>query len=250
MEIEKNELISKEEVSNEEEESEEDESNNNENDILTPFESKLGNKEYWDKFYSKEIKQFKNNSDLIGEVWFGEHVQNKVVNYIKEQFKDRSLKVLDVGCGNAALILELSKIGFNNLNGMDYSDKSIEFAKEILKEKFEEENINYTVNLYSEDISNPKYNGEYSLIHDKGTFDAYMSMKNHTVNTYIDFIKKNSLSGTTFILTSCNYSTTELHKFFLYQGSRFKLLGDIPHKSFSFGGSAGQVVTTLIFIII
>ena len=224
-------------------ENEEDEDEN----TVPEFESQLGNKEYWDKFYSQEIKQFKNNADLIGEVWFGEQVQNKVVNYIKEKFTDKNTSILDVGCGNAAFLLKLAKLNFNNLNGMDYSQKSIELAQEILKEKIPD--CYEMVKLYSEDINNPDKENKFSLIHDKGTMDAFLSLKDHKVSDYIKFILNNCCNDSTFILTSCNFSLPELNSMFLFEGSNFQFVENIPHKAFAFGGGAGQVVTTMVFTV-
>lgn len=229
-----------------EENEEEEEEEEVDYDPSKPFESKLGNKDYWDKFYVKEIKQFDNNSELIGEVWFGEQVQNKIVAHINEKFNDKNLKILDVGCGNAAFILKLAKLKYTNLFGMDYSEISIDLSKKILKDKLDDNTFN-TIHLFQEDISQP--NGtekDFNIIHDKGTFDAFLSNKEHSVSTYIDYILKKSLNGTIFTLTSCNYSQPELTKMFLYENSNFELIDNVPHKSFNFGGSAGQVVTSLI----
>jgi SAM-dependent methyltransferase len=224
--------------------------NSSQENIVPEFESQLGNKDYWDKFYSQEIKQFENNSDLIGEVWFGEQVQNKEVSYIKDKFSDKNknIPILDVGCGNAAFILKLANLNFTNLHGMDYSQKSIELAQQILKEKISEKY--QFINLYAEDINFPiEKENKFKVIHDKGTFDAFLSNKEHKVESYINFILVNSLPGqeTIFILTSCNYSLPELKNMFLFEGSNFEFVENIPHKSFSFGGSAGQVVTTMVF---
>lgn len=227
------------------------------------FESPLGKKEYWDKFYSQEIDQFKNNSDLIGEVWFGENVQDKIVKFIISQSENRKnkspeeIKILDIGCGNAALLIELYESGFKKLYGMDYSEKSIELAKNILKNKFEDEEegegkLFQNIVLFQEDINYPqREHKDFDLIHDKGTFDAFMLLKDNSEKSYIQFIDQKSKSGcsdkdqTILIITSCNHSRKELELFF--HNSKMKIIGDIPHKTFSFGGQVGQTVTTLIF---
>jgi SAM-dependent methyltransferase len=226
----------------------------NEEDQVLQFESPLGKVEYWDNFYSEEINQFKNNSDLIGEIWFGEKVQNKVINFIKENFPDKNIKILDIGSGNAAFLLKLSHLGFCNLYGMDYSKKSIQLAQEILDEKLK--GIKNSIKLYQEDIntSDKPIERDFQLIHDKGTFDAFMSSKINCVETYLKYIfnirksfqQENGISPT-FILTSCNYSYSELESIFAEDICKMKIVKTIPHQSFKFGGSSGQVVTTIVF---
>jgi cyclopropane fatty-acyl-phospholipid synthase-like methyltransferase len=218
-------------------------------DNIKPFESKLGEKSYWDNFYTEEIEQFNNNTDLIGEIWFGKNVQKKEINYILETYKEnKNIKVLDIGCGNAAFLLKLHKKGFKNLYGMDYSEKSIELARQIIEERLETDDIK----LFVDDLSEPscQYNDlcEFDLIHDKGTFDAYMSDKNHKAFVYFDYIIKKSRNSGVFLITSCNFTKDELLNFVAEKHKeRFSLKSEVPHKSFYYGGSTGQTVTTLIF---
>lgn len=218
------------------------------------FESQLGNVDYWDKFYSQEINQFKNNTDLIGEIWFGEKVQKKILTYIKEYFTNKNIKIIDIGCGNASFLLKLSEMGYKNLYGMDYSIKSIELAQEILNDK----KIQNSIILYQEDIKTENESLQhigFELIHDKGTFDAFMSSKENKFETYLNYINKLRLNYnihsnnlmTYFILTSCNFSFSELQVMFTQEYSCLKIIESIPHQSFSYGGSTGQVVTTIVF---
>jgi SAM-dependent methyltransferase len=233
------------------------------------FESKLGEKEYWDNFYNEEINQFQNNPELVGEIWFGKQVQKRVVNYISEVKKfNKNIKVLDVGCGNAAFLCKLFKRGYTNLDGMDYSEASIELSKNILKEKLNtnnendnendnEANINDVkgINLYVEDISNPNINTDqlYELIHDKGTFDAFLSKKENKADTYLNYIIKKAQNKCIFIITSCNHLKDDLINHFEINCTeelkgKFKLIEELAsNKKFQFGGQSGQDVTTLIF---
>ena len=60
--------------------------------------------------------------------------------FAKQQFSKTSstdpatAEVLDVGTGNGTLALELCKHGFQQVTGSDYSDKSIELAKEVAQQ--------------------------------------------------------------------------------------------------------------------
>lgn len=218
----------------------------------TPYESPLGRKDYWDKFYNQEILQFNNNSDLIGEIWFGEQVQNKISNFIKNKKLEKNIRILDVGCGNAAFLIKLYESGYTNLYGMDFSENSIKLAENILQEKFNDEYKN-KIRLFQEDINSPITEViDIDLIHDKGTFDAFMLSKENSEKSYIEYIiQKSKFNGTIFIITSCNFSKPELETYFNSNDvqSKFKLIEEIPHKSFIFGGQKGQTVTTLIFSI-
>jgi len=223
------------------------------------YESKLGKKEYWDNFYSEEIDQFENNNDLIGEIWFGKQVQNKVVEYISKNFENKNIKILDVGCGNGAFLFKLLKSDFINLHGMDYSEKSIELAINIKKHKIAEGEEKFNnLNLYQEDIKNIIYDidddeEKFDLIHDKGTFDAFMLNKSNSNINYAEYIYYKLKKTGIFIITSCNHLKSDLLNFFIEDPKlnkekyRFNVSSEIPHKSFNFGGQSGQTVTTIIF---
>ena len=59
-------------------------------------ESDLARKDHWDSVFNTEIKNFEDNGD-VGEVWFGEHVQAKAVDYIHNNFDDKHIAILDIG---------------------------------------------------------------------------------------------------------------------------------------------------------
>lgn len=221
-------------------------------DSQEKFQSKLGKKEYWDSFYEEEINQFGNNDQLIGEIWFGKQVQNKTVAFIKETV-NRETKILDVGCGNSAFLIKLAKEGYSNLFGMDYSEKSIALSTEIIAKKAEEEKYEKVkdIRLFVDDFNNinNKGEGEFDLIHDKGTFDAFMLREGNCHTTYATYIttKVKNNNETFFIITSCNHLRKELESFFVTPGGCFEIVKELPNKSFTFGGNTGQTVTTLVF---
>jgi len=224
-------------------------------EIHEEFESSLWKKDYWDNFYSQEINQFKNNSSLIGEIWFGKQVEKKILNFINDKYKhNKSVKLIDLGCGNASFLIKLTKLGFSgNLYGMDYSEKSIELAREVIDNKSEKYASVLDIVLFQDDLKQSKLENkenisDFDIIHDKGTFDAFMSSKNNKVDEYIKYIisiSKSSGENTTFIITSCNFSKPELISFFTEPN--FILKSEIPHKTFTYGGQVGQPVTTLIY---
>lgn len=225
------------------------------------YESKLGNKEYWDNFYNEEIEQFENNTHLIGEIWFGKQVQKKIVEYINNKFTQKDIKILDVGSGNGAFLFKCLKNDFTNLVGMDYSEKSVELANNIKNHKIEEGEQEFNnITFYQEDIKSPLSNVDYEndkfdLIHDKGTFDAFMLNKSNSNIHYSNYIFYKLKKTGVFIITSCNHLKGDLIKYFIEDPGlsrekyKFIISGEVPHKSFSFGGQVGQTVTTLIFSI-
>jgi hypothetical protein len=230
-------------------------------DSQLEFESSLWKKDYWDNFYSQEINQFKNNSSLIGEIWFGKQVQKKILNYISDKYNNnKSVKLIDLGFGNASLLIKLTKLGFSgNLYGMDYSEKSIELARDIIEKKSERFPKLADIVLFQDDLKQSKIGNfeekekytNFEIIHDKGTFDAFMSSKSNKVEEYINYLLSISkIEGriTMFVITSCNFSKPELISFFIEPN--FILQSEIPHKTFTYGGQVGQPVTTLIYKII
>ena len=216
-----------------------------ENEIVIS-DSKLGTKEYWDNFYENEKIQFSNNSELIGEVWFGKQIQKKIVLYINDNYKKES-KILDVGCGNAAFLLSLAKLDFLNLNGIDYSQNSITLAESVISEKIKKHpKIDNKIKLYAEDINNPlDDDSNFDLIHDKGTMDAFLSNKENKFESYNTFLRKKLATDGVFVITSCNFTKTELE--FLFSKTNLTFIKEIAHKQFTFGGNVGQTVTSLIY---
>ena len=88
-----------------------------------------------------ELRNFEDNGD-DGEVWYGKDVQKKTVQYIMDQYcvdnaNRDSLHILDVGTGNGQLLFKLAKKGMFSkaadvqMKGIDYSENSITFVKQI-----------------------------------------------------------------------------------------------------------------------
>ena len=224
----------------------------NRSDALKPnYESKLGTQQHWNEAYKQEIEQFKNNGNELGDIWFGKDLQKKLVNYVLKNFPDKNTKIFDVGFGNGVFLYKLAKNDYNNLYGIDYSPDSIEFAKMIIDSKQKKYGKKFKINFYCEDINtkNKIINETFDVIHDKGSFDAFMMNNNNTLETYHNYIKSYSKNGTTFIITSCNNTREELkNKFPLDKG--FQYVDEIKNKTFVFGGQEGQQQATQIYKII
>lgn len=101
-------------------------------------------------------------------------------------------------------------------------------------------------------------NGEqaegWDVVLDKGTFDAIClsdekdSQGRRLCEGYRDRVLQLTKKGGIFLLTSCNWTETELKSWF-ERGDRqgFEVAGRVEYRSFSFGGVKGQTISTLCF---
>ncbi|KAF7948979.1 hypothetical protein EAE96_008157 [Botrytis aclada] len=156
--------------------------------------------------------------------------------------------------------------------GVDYSERSIEFAKRIAKDKLEsgEEQANKQANeiefitwdIMKEDPSPKVLNGEqakgWDIVLDKGTFDAISLSEEVDANGkrifegYKEKVLALVRTGGVAVVTSCNWTEEELIEWFVgkgeeEQGERFEVLRKIEYRSFSFGGVKGQTVCSVCF---
>jgi 2-polyprenyl-3-methyl-5-hydroxy-6-metoxy-1,4-benzoquinol methylase len=53
----------------------------------------------------REMENYKSFGD-IGEIWFGESCQRRVINWFVNHVSFHS-RMLDIGCGNGSLLLQL-----------------------------------------------------------------------------------------------------------------------------------------------
>lgn len=219
----------------------------NEQDKRDFTSSELGTKEYWDEVYKLELENYNESKD-IGEIWFGESCQASVIRWIKncEKIKKDSA-IVDLGCGNGALLIELARQGFSCLTGFDYSENAITFAKTIsAEENFN--NIIFEVGDILNEESCLAFNHKYQVCHDKGTYDAISLMSDNFKQlqmSYIKVVKKILNEGGFFIITSCNWTKDQLLEQF---SNDFHFNEVIPTSTFQFGGSTGSKYTTLVLI--
>lgn len=59
----------------------------------------------WDQQYVTELENFQNHGD-IGEIWFGKKVMQVVVEWVSTKF-EHDTEIMDLGCGNGAVLLQL-----------------------------------------------------------------------------------------------------------------------------------------------
>uniref|UniRef100_A0A8D8Z2K7 Protein-lysine N-methyltransferase mettl10 n=1 Tax=Cacopsylla melanoneura TaxID=428564 RepID=A0A8D8Z2K7_9HEMI len=69
--------------------------------------SVLGTIDHWKKEYAESIERFEDHGD-IGEVWFGKDCMKRIVKWMSNsEMVSKSDDIIDLGCGNAALLIDL-----------------------------------------------------------------------------------------------------------------------------------------------
>ena len=206
--------------------------------------SELGTKEYWEQAYEREIDNYRNHGD-VGEIWFDEDSQIRVINWIMKQDDiEDDVRIIDLGCGNGMLLIELAREGYTNLVGVDYSPKAVELAENIAKDQ--DLKIVYKVaDLMN--VESCKELGNFGIVHDKGTYDAISlcpDKPKEKRELYMESVRNMMEEESIFIITSCNWTEDELISSF---EGKFKKVCSIPTPSFKFGGKVGSVVTSVVF---
>ncbi|CAI5757863.1 unnamed protein product [Candida verbasci] len=156
--------------------------------------SKLGTKDYWNEFYQKEIENFNENDEDLGECWFNDsNAEDKMIQYIIEYIEDNQLEkvnFLDLGTGNGHLLFQLyedlkeEEVDVENFKftGIDYSPDSVKFSSEIANKKYP--NID-CFKFEQVDLLTENYTGKYDILLDKGTLDAIALNQTPIINNKI-----------------------------------------------------------------
>ncbi|KAF8789409.1 EEF1A lysine methyltransferase 2 like protein [Argiope bruennichi] len=120
----------------------------------------LGQKEYWDQFYSVELKNFEDHGD-IGEIWFRKKNLERIVKWLEKNKVEKSAPILDIGCGNGMTLITLARSGFEDLTGVDYSEKAIQLAQKIAESENVKANLEVNFCLHDEiDIPTISFGGK------------------------------------------------------------------------------------------
>jgi SAM-dependent methyltransferase len=179
--------------------------------------AKLGTTEYWESFYSKEIANFNSFGDE-GEIWFGEDAEDKILEYLQDNFsKDERLSVLDLGTGNGHLLFTLLEAGFEKwtFKGVDYAEQSVALARQIAISRGMQDAVTFQKFDFLKDTWTDEEDS-YDLILDKGTFDAISLSADTTASgerigqSFPGRVANMLKPGGLFLITCCNWTTDEL----------------------------------------
>ncbi|KAJ3700770.1 hypothetical protein LUZ61_004475 [Rhynchospora tenuis] len=167
---------------------------------------------FCDATYAEDLANFQEHGHA-GELCFGSEVLDVLVRWTKDlclggAHQDLSTcSVLDVGTGNGRLLQELSKQGFNDLTGIDFSEAAIEVARNLAnREGFPH------VNFLVDDVLETKLEKKFQLVLDKGTLDAIALHPDGPVKRmmYWESVSRLVAPGGILIITSCSSTKDEL----------------------------------------
>jgi EEF1A lysine methyltransferase 2 len=231
--------------------------------------------------------------------WFDDSdAQEKVLDFLSESLPEllghddhqlrETTSFLDLGTGNGALLFGLRDEGWTGtLMGVDYSERSVEFAKRIGVRRREEQRQQQTPenaveegraqaegevekevqfqlhDILSDTPSSLLKAGQkegWDVVLDKGTFDAISLSSDldargrRVVEGYRAQMMPLIREGGLFLVTSCNWTEAELDAWFATDDRQdgmedfvLENVGRVQYRSFSFGGVKGQTISTLCF---
>ncbi|KAK8848812.1 Protein-lysine N-methyltransferase EFM4 [Apiospora arundinis] len=105
--------------------------------------SELGTKEYWDNLYTNELTNHAHDPADTGTNWFEDSdAQEKVLDFLADFLAEEATAAattaktdtsfLDLGTGNGDMLFGLRDAGWTGpMKGVDYSERSVEFARRI-----------------------------------------------------------------------------------------------------------------------
>lgn len=232
----------------------------------------------WDYLYSTEITNHTLDPSDEGTIWFDDSsAEDKIFSFLDEQICENCIlgdgitrnncSFLDLGTGNGHFLFSLrtwngedeEELGWGGrMLGVDYSERSVEFAKRIAEDKgFDRgKGVGFKRwDLMSEDPVGVVLEGHnekgWDVVLDKGTFDAISlseqkdSLGRRICEGYKEKVVPLVRIGGILLVTSCNWTEDELRSWF--EGGELQYMDTIKYKSFSFGGRKGQTISSICF---
>ncbi|MCL2511395.1 MAG: class I SAM-dependent methyltransferase [Bacteroidales bacterium] len=106
-------------------------------------------KQWYESFFENYAQKYDNENFTHGTIGECDFIE-------KELAFDKSLKILDVGCGTGRHAIELSKRGYN-VTGVDLSESQLKRARE------KAEAANLVIDFQCQDARNLPFNGEFDV---------------------------------------------------------------------------------------
>lgn len=203
--------------------------------------SELGTKEYWTAVYDREKKNFKDYGDP-GEIWFGEDSEQRILRWMEKVKMPKDKSIVDLGCGNGMMLIEMRNEGFTNLTGIDYCENAIELSKSVASSQGIDD-IDFKVVDITK--STDELRG-FDVALDKGTYDAISLNPDNSLDKrkkYIENVAKMLNQDGLLVITSCNWTEDEIGAHF---NDVFEFVELIPTPTFKFGGKIGSIVSSLV----
>ena len=243
--------------------------------------SVLGAHAHWESAYTTELAALTDVGDE-GEVWFGAGVEAKTVALARRVCPPPA-SVLDVGTGNASLLLALAATGYSDLTGSDYSDAGLALAAAVAAKRGVRAShadaapsaravahaaaptpASPHITLVRDDATATLLPpASFGLVVDKGTLDAIALSASgaDAAAAYLRCASRLLAPGGAFVVTSANTTLDELTALVVGAtgGGQEAQMDDPPplpllyhdhvrdYPSFSFGGRVGTRVTTVAF---
>jgi len=142
------------------------------------------------------------------------------------------------------MLRELDEFGFTDITGVDYSNSSVQLARQICQ------NLD-SVTVDRADILDldMKFCDRFEVAIDKGTLDAISLTpedQRQAIATYAANVAKllKSKEKTYLLITSCNWTIDELTN---HLASDFNFIKALPVPTFTFGGKSGSTTSTALF---
>ncbi|KAH8665002.1 S-adenosyl-L-methionine-dependent methyltransferase [Tricladium varicosporioides] len=245
--------------------------------------SPLGTKEYWDSLYETEISNHAADTSDVGTIWFNDsQAEDKALSFLEthivvekilgDKITKENASFLDLGTGNGHFLVRLRGWGdedeedegawIGRMLGVDYSEKSVEFARRIAEEKLVAQEISPSkreiefihwdiMSQTPSSILTGAQSSGWDVVLDKGTFDA-ISLSEETDSNgrricegYKEKVVPLIREGGILLVTSCNWTAEELRAWF--EGGELKYVNCIGYRTFSFGGKKGQTISSVCF---
>lgn len=141
---------------------------------------KLTTKDEILRYYNQWSKNSQFNKDMVD--WNYTAPQN-VANLLDKYTNDKSIKILDAGCGSGLAGKELKKLNYLNIHGADFSQHMLDLIGQDIYQSLELIDLNESL----------KYENEnFDAITCVGTF-TYGHVKAHCLDELIRIVKKKGL---------------------------------------------------------